>query len=58
MLYGTSLESVKGVGEKTGAQFTAAGIKTVGDLITFLPRAYEDFSHITRIADIARARSL
>ena len=53
MLYGTSLESVKGVGEKTGAQFTAAGIKTVGDLITFLPRAYEDFSHITRIADIA-----
>lgn len=53
MLYTTSLESVKGVGEKTGAQFAAAGIRTVGDLITFLPRAYEDFSHVTRIADIS-----
>ncbi len=48
----TSLERVKGVGEKTAEQFTAAGLHTVGDLITFLPRAYEDFSHITSIADI------
>ena len=49
----TSLEKIKGVGEKTGAQFSAAGLVTVGDLITFLPRAYEDYSHVTRIADIA-----
>ncbi len=49
----TSLEKVKGVGDKTGAQFAAAGLLTVGDLITFLPRAYEDFSHVTSIADIA-----
>lgn len=49
----TSLEKVKGVGDKTGAQFAAAGLHTVNDLITFLPRAYEDFSHITSIADIA-----
>lgn len=49
----TSLTKVKGVGEKTGAQLAAAGLHTVGDLITFLPRAYEDYSHVTRIADIA-----
>jgi len=49
----TSLDKVKGVGEKTGAQFAAAGLITVGDLITFLPRTYDDFSHVTAIADIA-----
>ena len=46
------LGQVKGVGEKTGAEFAAAGIHTIYDLITFLPRAYEDFSHVTSIADI------
>jgi ATP-dependent DNA helicase RecG len=51
------LEKVKGVGEKTGAQFALAGLHTVGDLITFLPRAHEDFSHVTRIIDIAPGKS-
>ena len=46
------LGQVKGVGEKTGEQFHSAGIDTVYDLINFLPRAYEDFSHATSIADI------
>lgn len=49
----TSLEKVKGVGEKTGAQFAAAGLQTVGDLITFLPRAYEDFSHVTKLSEVS-----
>ncbi len=49
----TSLEKVKGVGDKTGAQLAAAGLHTVEDLITFLPRTYEDYSHVTRISDIA-----
>jgi ATP-dependent DNA helicase RecG len=49
----TSLEKIKGVGDKTGAQLAAAGLFTVGDLLTFLPRAYEDFSHATTISDIA-----
>lgn len=49
----TSLEKVKGVGEKTAAQLAAAGLHTVEDLIAFLPRAYEDYSNVTRIADIA-----
>lgn len=51
------LEKVKGVGEKTGQQFADAGIHTVGDLITFLPRAHEDFSHVTRIIDIAPGKA-
>ncbi len=46
------LDKVKGIGAKTGEQFTLAGINTVGDLIEFLPRGYEDFSHITTIVDI------
>ena len=49
----TSLEKVKGVGTKTAEQLAAAGLHTVGDLITFLPRAYEDYSNVTHIADIA-----
>ena len=46
------LEQVKGVGEKTGEQFKLAGLHSVYDLINFLPRAYEDFSQVTAIADV------
>ncbi len=46
------LESVKGVGAKTAEQFRLAGLETVNDLVTFLPRKYEDFSHIVTISDI------
>lgn len=48
----SSLENVKGVGEKTAEQFASAGLFTVGDLITFLPRAHEDFSEVVKISDI------
>lgn len=49
----TSLEKIKGVGPKTAEQFSAARLHTVADLLNFLPRAYEDFSHAVSIADIA-----
>lgn len=49
----TPLSAVKGVGGKTEAQFKLAGLNTVGDLIYFLPRKHEDFSEVTRIADIS-----
>jgi ATP-dependent DNA helicase RecG len=52
MNVGMSLDQVKGVGEKIAEQFNAAGLHTVYDLLTFLPRTYEDFSHVTSIADI------
>ncbi|MFZ1249876.1 MAG: ATP-dependent DNA helicase RecG [Candidatus Microsaccharimonas sp.] len=48
----TSLEKIKGVGPRTADQFAAAGLFTVEDLITFLPRAYEDYSHVTKISEI------
>ena len=49
----SSLDKVKGVGEKTGQQLAKAGLITVDDLINFLPRTYEDYSHTTNIANIA-----
>jgi ATP-dependent DNA helicase RecG len=48
----SSLDKVKGVGEKTGQQLAKAGLITVDDLINFLPRTYEDYSHTTNIANI------
>lgn len=49
----SSLEQVKGVGEKTTEQLAAAGLTTIGDLLTFLPRAYEDFSEVVEIENIS-----
>jgi len=48
----THLDQIKGVGPKTVEQFMAAGLQTVGDLITFLPRKHEDFTGVVAIADI------
>ena len=48
----SSLDKIKGVGTKNSEQFALAGINTVGDLINFLPRTYEDFSHYSKIIDI------
>lgn len=46
------LRNIKGVGPKTFEQFRAAGIESVGDLVYFLPRAHEDFSEVTPIANL------
>lgn len=48
----TPLTAIKGVGDKTAEQLALAGLHTVEDLVTFLPRAYEDFSEVVPIADI------
>lgn len=46
------VEKIKGVGVKATQQFAISGIETVGDLIEFLPRAYEDYSHVTKILGV------
>ncbi|USN97060.1 MAG: ATP-dependent DNA helicase RecG [Candidatus Nomurabacteria bacterium] len=48
----TPLEAVKGVGPKIAEQLAVAGLETVGDLISFLPRKYEDFSVVVPITEI------
>lgn len=48
----TPLDAIKGVGEKTAQVFAAAGLKTVEDLLYFLPRTHEDFSETVKIRDI------
>ena len=45
-LYKTPVSSLNGIGEKRAALFARLGIKSVGDLINFYPRTYEDWSNI------------
>ncbi len=46
----TDIRYLKGVGEKRAELFQKLGIKTVGDLLEFYPRLYEDWSKITPIS--------
>lgn len=52
MLLTDSIDKVRGVGVKKAAALRRLGVATVYDLLTYYPRAYEDRSHITRIADL------
>lgn len=47
-----SVEELRGVGPKTAAVLKKAGIKTVRDLFYNLPRDYESFQAVSKIADI------
>lgn len=48
----TTLDQIKGVGQKTAEQLAKAGLMTVGDLLLFLPRKHEDFTGVTPINQI------
>ncbi len=50
----TSVQYLKGVGEKRAEQLQKLGIHTVGDLLTHFPRQYEDWSTVTPIASAPR----
>jgi ATP-dependent DNA helicase RecG len=42
---------LKGVGERRSEQFDRLGITSLGDLIRFFPRNYEDWTNIVKIQD-------
>jgi len=46
----TSVQYLKGVGEKRAAALRKLGIHSLGDLLGHVPRAYEDWQNITSIA--------
>ncbi len=46
------LHELDGVGDKTSEAFRRANLRTVKDLIHYLPRAYDDYSQQTHIADL------
>ena len=48
-LYKTPVTNLNGIGEKRAALFARLGIKSVGDLINFYPRTYEDWSILTSL---------
>ncbi len=47
------LSFVRGVGETRSQQFAKRGVRTVGDLLTFYPRAYEDRGNVLPLRDCA-----
>lgn len=54
----SSLGLVKGVGEKTLEKFENANLRTVGDLLGFFPRKYEDFASLTSLNEIKPGKVL
>ncbi len=47
-----SPEVLKGVGPETAKKLTSAKIFTIGDLLNYWPRKYEDYSQIVYIKDV------
>ena len=39
----SSIKEIKGIGEKSAATFARAGVFTVGDVVRYFPRGYEQF---------------
>ncbi len=50
MKFSDDIKYIKGVGEARAAAFRSLGVSTVGELLRFYPRAYEDWSNITPIS--------
>ena len=51
-LYEVPITKLKGIGEKRAALFRKLGIESVGDMITYYPRSYDNWSNTTDIADV------
>ncbi len=51
MTFDSDIKYLRGVGEKRAAMLSKLGISTLGDLLTFYPRIYEDWSRIIPISE-------
>ena len=51
-LYEVPVTKIKGIGEKKAALFKKLGVTSVGDLISYYPRAYDNWSEITPISEV------
>lgn len=51
-LYGMKIEELSGIGKKRAELFNKLGVFSVGELLNYYPRTYEDWSVITDIADV------
>ncbi len=50
MKFSDDIKYIKGVGEARATAFRSLGVSTVGELLRFYPRAYEDWGNITPIS--------
>lgn len=50
MKFSDDIKYIKGVGEARAMGFRSLGVSTVGELLRFYPRIYEDWSNITPIS--------
>lgn len=46
------ISDLKGIGDALSGKYARLGIRTIGDLITYYPRRYDDYSQITKLKDI------
>ncbi|MEE1077302.1 MAG: ATP-dependent DNA helicase RecG [Acutalibacteraceae bacterium] len=51
-LFEQPIEFLKGVGKKRAELFKKLGVNSVGDLICYYPRTYEDWSNFVNISDL------
>ena len=56
MNFFSPVEEIKGVGAKTATALKKHGLETIKDLAYYFPRAYEDYKHSIKIADLTPGR--
>lgn len=54
----TDIRYLKGIGEKRAELFNKLGVFSVGDLLRYLPRGYEDRTDVREICDIEEGESV
>ena len=51
-LYRMSIDKLSGIGKKRAELFNKLGILSIGDLLEYYPKSYEDWSTTTEIKDL------